>query len=568
MQRLFFVILSVVGLLSVPVNGKGGAALRSARIEASELNAQLNLAMGEALGCGGQMDETHLSSLEEALLPMWQTLPKSSSGLIERRSLRYLVHRHFNRRSALHIRGFEPNRAGDAWGDVDILSQKVPAFVETVLQSQHKADHGFTLRDAALMVATLEQLILDGESATLETIFNEQGRSFSSDLSDMDLIQVLESYMIHWMMGEDQEGIRILLANRTLLETAFPNWEALKGMVKGEVMRVSQQRADKPLSKPKRPGHNVFSQKYSFEDAHSVAGDVTKSFASFWESECSSMKHALVEMDTHNTGRVPLAKFYGSALESDWRFGESEAYLRELGALDESSTWYGKQVIISNYIQATSNCIVAAPHYSVCCVNDCEAHLEEIEEAIKAPSATPEQLLAVVGNMSSHMLLDDAVPSLTRSLKQQLQEIAASHDGTVPIHGRLFAQWLHYVFPRECPFPHKAGVASLVTPMEYGDGYIASQEDMVKAAAEVSNTTNLTAVDKEELQWMSQWSPEEELVVGPKLQAPWEASSYLNVAAALLLAGSLLFATVGRSAGGRKKDVGGLLLPTYGKRCC
>ena len=31
----------------------------------------------------------------------------------------------------------------------------------------------------------------------------------------------------------------------------------------------------------------------------------------------------------------------------------------------------------------------------------------------------------------------------------QLQSIAKEHGGKVPIHGRLFAQWLHYVFPRD-----------------------------------------------------------------------------------------------------------------------
>merc|ERR1719156_386461 len=58
------------------------------------------------------------------------------------------------------------------------------------------------------------------------------------------------------------------------------------------------------------------------------------------------MKASLVEMDKKGTGRVRLSDFYGEALKTDWRFGESEAYLRQLGALDESSRWLGKQVII------------------------------------------------------------------------------------------------------------------------------------------------------------------------------------------------------------------------------
>ena len=38
--------------------------------------------------------------------------------------------------------------------------------------------------------------------------------------------------------------------------------------------------------------------------------------------------------------------------DKEWRFGESEEYLRQLGALDETSPWIGKQVMIPNYLQA------------------------------------------------------------------------------------------------------------------------------------------------------------------------------------------------------------------------
>merc|ERR1719146_406592 len=113
------------------------------------------------------------------------------------------------------------------------------------------------------------------------------------------------------------------------------------------------------------------------------------------------MKEALVSMDKHNTGRVPLSKFYNTAINTDWRFGESESYLRELGALDETSSWLGPQVIIPNYLQATSNCIVSTAHYLVCCVNECESLMGDIETAIDAPTALPSAILAVVGNITS-----------------------------------------------------------------------------------------------------------------------------------------------------------------------
>merc|ERR1719420_537232 len=83
---------------------------------------------------------------------------------------------------------------------------------------------------------------------------------------------------------------------------------------------------------------------FSFEHAHEAVAGITKKFASFWENECQLIKESLVALDKRGTGRVNLKDFYGANADGEWRFGESEAYLRELGALDESSPWLGKQV--------------------------------------------------------------------------------------------------------------------------------------------------------------------------------------------------------------------------------
>merc|ERR1719491_1701984 len=119
--------------------------------------------MGMALGCGGQVGEKDLVAIEQEMQPIWRSLHKVSEDRIDRRSLRYLVHRFFDRRSALHIRGFEPSRLVNStgWGDADILSQRVPAYVEAVLESGHKAVSGFDLRDVSYMVATIQQLVFD-----------------------------------------------------------------------------------------------------------------------------------------------------------------------------------------------------------------------------------------------------------------------------------------------------------------------------------------------------------------------------------------------------------------------
>merc|ERR1719454_1707864 len=49
------------------------------------------------------------------------------------------------------------------------------------------------------------------------------------------------------------------------------------------------------------------------------------------------------------------------------------------------------------------------------------------------------------------------VSEMSAKFHTRLEEISSRGNGRVPLHGRLFAQWLHYAFPHQCPFPHAAG---------------------------------------------------------------------------------------------------------------
>jgi len=250
-------------------------------------------------------------------------------------------------------------------------------------------------------------------------------------------------------------------------------------------------------------------------------------------------------------------------LDAEWRFGESESYLRELGALDETSV-RGKQVIIPNYIQAASNCIVATPHYMVCCHNDCNPIIENIETAVKSPLVETDNLLALVENMTSLFSIDDEVlVKIDSTLRAQLESIASTHGGKVPLHGRLFLQWLHYVFPRECPFPHKSGTVAAVAPLEYSGNYVATEEEM-RAHASVTSfpDPNMSFEDEiDELQWMSQWSEEEELIAGYEnsLDTSWRSTAFFALLLLSSLSGAVSFTRKGSSVPGE------FLLPTHRK---
>lgn len=479
------------------------------------------------MGCGGDTSSERLASVKAVLSPMWRVLPKNKHDNVEWAMVRYLAHRYFMQTGSLLVRGFEPIRQINASyiGAPRILGDRASS-----IQSGVQSDKGFSLDDIAAMVATLEELIAEDEHQRLQKVYEKLRKATNWRLSVDDLSKVLETYMVHWMVDEEELVINALLRNKTLREEALPKWSEIRNFVDGVAKTLQFQGQQNPSS---QLGLSAFDGSFSFSDAQKVISKVTTGFASFWENECQVIKESLVELDKSGTGRVSLSAFYGANSDGEWRFGESEAYLRDLGALDESQQ--DKQVIIPNYLQGASNCIVATSNYLVCCVNECEGILNELEDTIGAAVAEPEEILAVVANTSD--LNDDAI-QISGSLRTQLLRIAETHGGKVPLHGRLFAQWLHYAFPRECPFPHKSGTASAMTPSQYGDSFIASSNEVAThAASRDSNVSSSVLEDLSEAHFMSQWSEEEELLVDYSLhlEAPWERRGAFRTVAIVLL---------------------------------
>eukprot|EP00928_Gymnodinium_smaydae_P060902 TRINITY_DN447_c1_g1_i1.p1 TRINITY_DN447_c1_g1~~TRINITY_DN447_c1_g1_i1.p1 ORF type:complete len:599 (-),score=108.42 TRINITY_DN447_c1_g1_i1:105-1688(-) len=486
----------------------------------------------------------HLAEIERVLAPMWRVAPKIADERIEWRMVRYLAHRYFMQSSSLLIRGLEPARqVNDSHvGAADILHTRVPSLVDVI--EGKRSSRGFSFDDTVAMIATLNQVIFDSESALLEVAYNFELKDTTATLTHDELYKVVETYVVHWLHG-DPQSVRILLSQPSLLQEHIPQWDAIRALITGLLkhMEFFRQRSPRVGS-----GFNTLMQRYSFDDAHQVVASLTRTFGSFWDTECQSVKASLVALDRTGTGRVALSDFYAANAKGEWRFGESEAYLRELGALDESSV-QGNQVIIANYLQGANNCIIANSHYFVCCKNECEGVLNGIEEVVGFSVALPEEILNSLANMTN---FDDESLRIETIMETQLRRIAETHGGKVPLHGRLFAQWLHYLMPRQCPFPHKAGAHSAQAPAEFGQDYLVSTADLERhASAEGSDATDASTLSGEldEAQWMSQWSEDEELIAdySEQLRAPWDSYRPVYALPALAVL-ALLMLGVGVSA--------------------
>jgi hypothetical protein len=86
--------------------------------------------------------------------------------------------------------------------------------------------------------------------------------------------------------------------------------------------------------------------------------------------------------------------------------------------------------------------------------------------------------------------------------------------------------------------------------MEYGDHHIATQEDMRMHAANATAFDIAASVGKEELQWMSQWSPDEELMVdySSEIKSSWSGRLFLFMFGAMLAIAGVSRGTAGTKA--------------------
>jgi len=530
-MKFFASILLTLATLAL-ANKKGflGGPRKNALSDPRTQYEELRMAMDEVLGCGGSNESARFPEIKRLIEPMWNSMPKNSRGRVDWKQLRYMTHRYFMQQASVMFRVFEPNKEVNTSnvGGAEIMDKNAPSFADMLLTGKWASD-GYSLHDAVAMVATLEQLMFDSESASLEFAMWYLNMTPSAPIKRADMSRVIESYVMHWMFSNDPESLEAVLENPSLLPQAVPLWTSIQQLAAGQVQAMEYQRT---ATQKADHAHSIMAREYSFNDAHEIAGSISKSFASFWETECQVIKASLVAMDKGNTGRVRLSDFYGSNMDGEWRFGESEAYLRDLGALDDSS-WRGPQVIIPNYMQAASNCIVSTPNYLVCCVNECEDVMGEIERQFQMPVAPADRVLNLVANMTN---FDDERPDLNGTLGAQLHRIAEVHGGQVPLHGRLFAQWLHYVFPRECPFPHKIGATVTQTPIERGDDTLASRDE-VERHASTRNLNSESADLAEEADVMSQWTEDEELVgdYSAQMRAPWQGSGWAASGGALFV---------------------------------
>merc|ERR1719394_1343901 len=257
-------------------------------------------------------------------------------------------------------------------------------------------------------------------------------------------------------MLEDEEELTYL----------YPAWRSVKMWFRD---------LDQTLQFTEHARNPFLGKQVPFEHSLSTVQELGHRFATFQNLECKSLKNALMDIEFKGTGRVLLSDFYRLGLQQDWLFQESTDSLRSLGALDDTDP-KRLSVVIPNYLHSPTNCLRSSGFYSICCFNECESLLRSLEKQVREPTARPEDILEKVSLLESETVA--APRNISSALQARLNEIGEMHGGRVPLHGRLFAQWMHHAYPRECPFPHVAGTTNKPTLDEWLGDMVATQEEM------------------------------------------------------------------------------------------
>lgn len=485
-----FVLFTIIAILSTAIPNQEDVSI------GSDVNQDLLSNIAAAIGDKHrQAIEERIAEIEGRVRPMFAAMPQNENQKLSRTGVRYVLYRLFMQRG-WSIRGLEP--AGETWNSgspTKIFHQHLP---ENVLQlfEEHLVGQGFSLREVAIFAATFKHLVRNERIERLRAAYRANSLQSGGSLNVKDAQQVLDTYMASTISGTNISTMTPVAVQELVqsMETMFPQWIKNRKFVQEIKQNVIQNGA------------------VNFPNLKRVVEEVGDRLGPWTTIECMGRKHELMELEDRvedrGTGRVRLSEFYRVALhDGKWHFGENTEYLRQLGALDETDPT-NLRVIIPNWVNSISNCMDASEYYSVCCVNECEALLTQFEQQLQAPSATPTEIAAITAALPSETVL--ANRTLPTSLIRRLDEIAKTHNGRVPLYGRLFSQWMHHAYPRECPFPHVSGTTNplRVTDWEKATGseVTANEEEMLQhidaAKARRSNSVEMVEDDGECAPWM------------------------------------------------------------------
>jgi len=447
--------------------------LKSGLVGEADVKAMLSRELSSS---AGQAVREHVEYIKRDLSTMYTSLPKNEQGSLAHQVVRYALHRFFVRRHGWFIRGLEPTNdtwhgaadesqpSGKEHNNEEVVKEWVPSYLQDILE-QKLGREGTDLDQLCALAAALEDLIQQETKGRLETVFSMYEYPVDRLLRKREADPLILTYYVAVLNSGDFAAQSRLeaVANTQDFIRDYAGWPVALNWL--EEMKTKHLVAKS-------------NERYDFEGIGHLANKVQEEYYTLNEQDCTDLKVTLRQMQGAKPGRVRLSTFYNKGMYSHWDFAEKKEYLRSLGVLDESDAAH-PFVIIANYAMSRPNCLDSSSMFTICCKNECEELLGQLEGEIGAESAEPARVATLVASMGSTSV--DRDRKLPQELLERLDAIAARHGGRVPLHGRLFAQWMHHAYPLECPYPHEMGK---INPLTRGEWMKETGQETEKATTE------------------------------------------------------------------------------------
>lgn len=421
--------------------------------------------------------------MEDRLRPLFAALPKNAQGRLDNATARYALHRHFARAYGWSVKGLEP--AGAAWVKVMGVSAAVhqitkyilPAVIHQRILEHAGHDRGLDLRWLAMWAATIEHLTHGEVLEYLAAVYQNLELAAGAARSSAEVEEIVTFFLAEYAFGTDFEVSSAADVRRTVrhLDGHHQGWRELRDFALDLLEGVQPPPRD-------------------FGSIAAFLEDLMQRYASWQERDCRRARSLLRAAPGASPGLV-LYETLEAVGEAGRRelFREDQEYLLRLGALANTSRG-DPAVIAPNYLLSQAMCLTTASFHKVCCHNECDDLLEQVELAVRSPSAPAAAVAAALA------------PALAErggeGLASELEGVARRDGGEVRLHGSGFAEWLHRAFPWECPTPGGRSHTNPKTASEWmadpGNDTIDTEELMLEIADVLSRYTTLGAEDPEQ----------------------------------------------------------------------
>eukprot|EP00928_Gymnodinium_smaydae_P025507 TRINITY_DN2028_c0_g1_i8.p1 TRINITY_DN2028_c0_g1~~TRINITY_DN2028_c0_g1_i8.p1 ORF type:complete len:569 (+),score=113.78 TRINITY_DN2028_c0_g1_i8:99-1805(+) len=501
MARMFSLITTLMlNLIMRPALVGAGASLRgrlsgglSAHKSNDDLGKEFLSEIENVLGSDHSASiQKRLSPMEVMLRPTLGALPRDEQGRYGHMAVRHALHRLFVKKHGWYIKGLDTSGESSPGAS---FADNLPEYLQGLFEAR-LGSHGLTAHEVALLAAVLENLVHREAMQHLDQAYEVQGMSTNeSGMAVEKVDSLIDTYMAMKILSYDAATLKRKSPHpakylHRAIEYQYDGWQAVRSFARDVREEASGERTS-----------------FGYAEVLEVIERIADQYGRWQNRECEALKLQLLKIEDSGNGRVTLANFYNASLTEDAPFNETRDFLRQMGVLDETEM-DNPRVLVANYVLSGINCLGESAYYNQCCINECENLVEHLEREIKSPDATPERIVEVIPSLSL------SKRRLEPKLLQRLQAIADNNGGRVILHSRLFAQWIHYVFPRECPYPQ---VWKDARPMDRSDYEKATGRKTstplkeMRAFVEASQHRLSQAPSAEAWDELSLWSHEEEL---------------------------------------------------------